>query len=425
MSAFVGSTTAASAVRAHRVILSAPSTPASALDLATPSGRAPRRRAGRPQRGEISWHASDLTGQAVSAGARTATPARTFSVIAKADDEKSPSWNPVPSPARMQPWEYAFRATGTNLPAKRIAFVWKDQMGSGAYAESALRTCFSSNEYEAFPVENFRSAFEAVSEGVADLALVPIENDAEGSFHRNYDLLLQFRDLTVVEELVFPVEYCLAANAGVARSDLRRVVGHPQALAACSKYVDALRLPKEQSNYSKGAAKMITEEGHRDMGAIIPPVRARAFGLEILERGIEEERSVTRFLVLQRTGEHEKQGAAEGPAGQTQRPMELRRWGVKTSIAFALKNQVGALFKALAIFALRDIDLTKIESRPDGDGGYAFYVDIVGQQEDESIQRALSHLEEVADWVQVIGSFPVFNVPTGDELEGAGAGRSS
>lgn len=274
----------------------------------------------------------------------------------------------------------------------------------GAYSESAAEKAYPN--CQAVPCEQFETAFEAVESWLVDRAVLPIENSLGGSIHRNYDLLLRHR-LHIVGEVKFAVRHCLLANHGVKVEDLKRVLSHSQALAQCENTLTKLGLVREAVDDTAGAAKFIAFHKLKDVGAVASSAAARIYGLKILAQDIQDDSyNVTRFLML----------AREPIIPGTDRPF-------KTSIVFSLEEGPGVLFKALAVFALRQINLTKIESRPlrnqplrasnDTNNGspkyfdYLFYVDFEASMADQNSQNALRHLKEFATFLRVLGSYPV------------------
>ena len=267
----------------------------------------------------------------------------------------------------------------------KVAF----QGEAGAYSEQALLGHFGAAETLA--CESFEAVFEAVHAGLCDAAMVPIENSLAGSIHQNYDLLLR-HDLQIVGEQSLRVRHCLIALPGVDRQEIRKAISHPQALGQCAGYLRSHGLLAEQAYDTAGSVKLLKASGARDTAAIASRRAADLYGMHILEEGIEDDpENFTRFLAIQREPK-----AFQGEA--------------KTSIVFTLKNQPGALFKAMSVFALRDIDLTKIESRPlqGSPWEYLFYVDLIGDTREETVRRALDHLGEYATMLRVLGSYPRF-----------------
>ncbi len=267
----------------------------------------------------------------------------------------------------------------------RIAF----QGEPGAYSEAAIFEHFGTS-HETLPCELFERVFEVVVSGSCQRGLIPIENSLAGSIHRNYDLMVQ-NDLAVVGEHYLQVRHCLIALPGVELGEIRRVISHPQALAQCDAYLRSLGGVRAEAAYdTAGSVKIISQQNDRAMAAIASGRAAELYGMQVLAEGIEDNSAnLTRFLVI---------------APQPLDPGE----DAKTSIVFSLKNEPGSLFKALSVFALRDIDLTKIESRPlvGKPWEYFFYIDFAGSTQDEVVNRALSHLGEYATYLRVLGSYP-------------------
>ncbi len=267
----------------------------------------------------------------------------------------------------------------------KVAF----QGEAGAYSEQAVFNYFG--QVEAQPCESFDAVFDAVVSNQCEAALIPIENSLAGSIHQNYDLLLR-HNLHIVGEHFLRVQHCLIAMPGVKKEDIKKAISHPQALGQCAAYLRSYGIKAEQVYDTAGSVKMLKESGARDTAAIASRRAAELYGMQILEEGIEDNsENYTRFLAIQ----HE----ARIPEGES-----------KTSIVFTLKNVPGALFKALSVFALRDIDLTKIESRPlqGSPWEYLFYIDFVGATHEEISKRALGHLGEYAVMMRLLGSYPRF-----------------
>ena len=262
----------------------------------------------------------------------------------------------------------------------------------GAYSEAAALEHFGPGALT-LPCPSFGAVFAAVENGQAGRGLIAIKNSLAGSIHRNYDLLLQ-HNLWITGEHYLRVRHCLIANPGVRMEDLRRVISHPQALAQCDGYLRARGLPAEVFYDTAGSVKHLKETGSRDTAGIASRRAAEVYGMEVLAEGIEDNpANFTRFLIIAK----EPTPAPEGAPGP-----------FKTTIVFTLANQPGSLFKALSVFALRDIDLTKIESRPlvGRPWEYLFYVDFACAASEPRAGRALSHLEEYASSLRVLGSYP-------------------
>jgi arogenate/prephenate dehydratase len=257
----------------------------------------------------------------------------------------------------------------------------------GAYSEAAALTY--SAEATALPCPTFEAVFAAVTDGRATHGILPMENSIGGSIHRNYDLLVE-HELPIVGEVELRVDHCLLALPGTAIEDLRVVYSHPQALAQVEKALSQMRGVEVVAVYdTAGAAKMVKAGGRPDAAAVASRRAAEVFGLAVLRESIQDfADNITRFCVIARE-------AADVPDAN------------KTSIVFALHSRPGALFKALAGFALRDINLTKLESRPlrGKPWEYAFYVDVEVPKSHPGCQRALADLAEFSHWVRTLGSY--------------------
>lgn len=234
--------------------------------------------------------------------------------------------------------------TSTTPHPLRIAF----QGEHGAYSEKASRELLGSRILTV-PCNSFEDVFKAVASREVDYAVVPIENSLGGSIHTNFDLLLRY-DLHIIGEHEFRVNHCLLALPGVKKGDIKRVLSHPQALAQCENYLKSLNMKSEATYDTAGSAKLIKEKQMLDCAAIASDLAASTYGLEVIESNIEDdENNFTRFLLLSRT------------SVSSLIPPNIP---AKTSVVFVVPNQAGALYKALACFSLRDIDFSKIESRP-------------------------------------------------------------
>ncbi len=285
--------------------------------------------------------------------------------------------------------EYTRRKLGTadvEAPAPvQVAF----QGERGAYSEAAAVALYGDGA-EVVPLPSFDEVFQQVESGTVSAGVVPIENSLAGSIHRNYDLLLQHQ-LYIVGEVNVHIVHHLIANRGVTLADVRRIYSHPQALAQCEETLSTLPGVEIVPTYdTAGSVKLIKEQNLRDAAAIASRRAAELYDMEILRSHLEDEvDNYTRFLALSR-----QPVVPTGPS--------------KTSLVFAAKNVPGSLFKMLSVFALRDIDLTKIESRPlrGKPWEYLFYLDFHGSLQDEPCRRAVEHLGEIASLLRVFGSYP-------------------
>jgi prephenate dehydratase len=268
----------------------------------------------------------------------------------------------------------------------RVAF----QGERGAYSESAA-VAFFGDSVQPIPHHDFDAVFEAVVTGQADRGVLPVENSLAGSIHRNYDLLLRY-DLWIVGEVQIPIAHQLIALPGITMADIKKVYSHPQALAQCEHSITRV-LPQAEriTTYdTAGSVKMIKEQQIADGAGLASARAAEIYEMNILHPNMQDDaENYTRFVVVDRQ--------PVIPQGQA-----------KTSIVFAMENIPGALFKCLAVFALRDIDLTKIESRPlqGKRWQYFFYIDFIASQHEERGRNALNHLQEITSFFKVLGSYP-------------------
>lgn len=264
----------------------------------------------------------------------------------------------------------------------------------GAFSQEAVRQLLG-DRAAVVPFQRFEEVFRALDRGETDASVLPIENTLAGSVHENYDHLLHF-DVKIVAETNVRIVHNLMAPPGVRFRDLRRVYSHPVALNQCLQFfADHPAIERVTFYDTAGSVKMVMEEKLTDAGAIASTVAASIYGARILRRSIEDDRqNFTRFFLLN----------AKRRVVPVQRPVKV--W--KTSIVFNTRNVPGALFRSLSAFALRDLNLNKIESRPlrGKPWEYMFYVDFEGREDDPVAQKALGHLAELADFMRVLGSYP-------------------
>jgi prephenate dehydratase len=264
----------------------------------------------------------------------------------------------------------------------------------GAFSEEAVQCVLDGADLH--PCATFEDVFEAVEGGTVDRAVVPIENAVFGSVRVNYDHL-RTHAVTIIGELQLRIHHCLMAPEGTSIDDLKVVRSHQQALGQCREWLRA-HVPQatpEATPDTAGAARAVADVGDPTMAAVASRRAAERYGLHVLADGLQDDaQNFTRFLVLTPEDEEAESIGSGAP---------------KTSLAFVLQENVpGALFKSLAVFALRELDLAKIESRPlvGHPGRYRFYLDVHGAVEDEPVARALEHLREITMELQVLGSYP-------------------
>ncbi len=258
----------------------------------------------------------------------------------------------------------------------------------GAYSEMAALKFFGST-VEATPCKDFRDVFESVKSGAAPHGVVPIENSIEGSVNQNYDLFLAY-DLKVCGEVAIKLAHVLIANPQSKLEDIRTVYSHPQALGQCRSYLEKQPWEVIPAYDTAGSVKLIKERQLLNAAAIASEKAADLYGMKILARDISDNPSnYTRFLVLG----HED----AAPTGDD-----------KTSIIFSAKHAPGTLYHALGEFASRNINLTRIESRPTKTTAwqYNFYLDFEGHRTEKRCAEALAALEKYATFVKILGSYP-------------------
>ncbi len=268
----------------------------------------------------------------------------------------------------------------------------------GAFSEEAARRLLPPG-FDVLPCSRFEDVFRNLKNQRASGAVIPIENTLHGSVHENYDHLQRF-ELPIVGETSVRIVHNLIARKGVRFSAIRRVFSHPVALNQCLEFFSKNPQIERVSFYdTAGSVKMIMEEGHTDAAGIASEVAASIYGATILRRSIEDDRqNFTRFFLLRR------------PAYLKDHPIsrEDEKIPWKTSLVFGMRNVPGALFKAVTAFAVRELNLAKIESRPlrGKPWEYVFYLDFLARADSPVARNAISNLGEFADFVRVLGSYP-------------------
>jgi len=239
------------------------------------------------------------------------------------------------------------------------------------------------------PCAQSLEVFDRLDRGTVDAAVIPIENSLAGSVLLHFDLLFT-RKVFIQREFRLRIVHNLIAAPGTKLGSVRKVLSHPIALDQCRDFFRRYSKMEAVPFYdTAGAVKHVVREELRDAAGIASRYAAAAHGGRILRAGIEDDKqNFTRFFLVK------KQRRIVPGAN-------------KTSIAFSVRNIPGALFKALSVFALRDISLSKIESRPmrGRPWEYVFYVDFL-RGDDEPARNALRHLGEVAEFVKVLGIYP-------------------
>jgi len=266
----------------------------------------------------------------------------------------------------------------------RVAF----QGEIGAYSEEAAFHFFDPS-IQTKPCESLDDVFKAVERREVEFGIVPIENSLEGSISRVYDLLLD-SSLKVCGEVELRVVHCLIASPEASLDSVKRIYSHPQALGQCQAFLKHLNCELIPTYDTAGSVKMIKEKGLTDGGAVASTRAAEIYGMKIIAREIEDNpNNFTRFFILA------KQDSP--PSGND-----------KTSIVFSVRHKPGALYEFLKELADRNINLTKIESRPTRQKPweYNFYLDFEGHREDKASREVLENLESYSLFLKVLGSYP-------------------
>ncbi len=291
---------------------------------------------------------------------------------------------PFPTEAIRSVFQEIFSACLSLEKKVRVAFFGAE----GSYTHQAAKRQFGLSA-RAIPVSTIAGVFEEVERGAADYGVVPVENSTEGVVNHTLDTFVE-SDLKICAEIVLEVSHCLLARPGAELGDIQRVYSHPQALAQCRRWVSThlSRATVVEALSTSEAAR--TAAGDPQGAAIASEMAARLYELEIIRRKIEDlTQNVTRFLVLGRM-------QAE-PTGHD-----------KTSVLMVLKDEPGILYRVLEPLSKRQLNLTKIESRPSRrrPWEYVFFVDIDGHARDGKVADALAELAGAAETMKVLGSYP-------------------
>lgn len=266
----------------------------------------------------------------------------------------------------------------------RIVF----QGTEGAYSQAAMEKYFG-KDINSFHVQTFRDAMEAIEEGSADFAVLPIENSSAGAVNEVYDLLMEFENY-IVGEVFLPIDHTLAGLPGTKLSDIERVYSHPQALMQSAKFLDDHREWQQISVANTAiAAKKVLEDNVPTKAAICSAYAAEFYGLEVLEEKINHNaRNTTRFIVV------------------TNQKIFLKD-ASKISFCFECAHESGSLYHLLSHFIYNDLNMIKIESRPvEGHNWeYCFFVDIEGNMADGAVKNAIRGLREEARNLKILGNY--------------------
>ncbi len=267
----------------------------------------------------------------------------------------------------------------------------------GAFSQQAAEKLLG-EQVDAVPFPSFTAVFDALTAKSIEFAVIPMENTLHGSVHENYDNLLRY-GCQIHAETTIRINHNLMAPPGVTLRKVRRVFSHPVALNQCLDFFRAHpELEKAPYYDTAGSARMVMEERPPDGAAIASARAAEIYGARILKKSIEDDRqNFTRFFLL---GDESASALLPSP------PARNCVW--KTSVVFSVANSPGTLFRCMSAFALRDLSLTKVESRPlrGKPFDYLFYLDFLGKLGETATDNALRHLGELTDMMKVLGSYP-------------------
>lgn len=262
------------------------------------------------------------------------------------------------------------------------------QGAEGAYSHLAMQRYFG-EQVKSFHVDTFRDAMTAIEEGSADFAVLPIENSTAGIVSEIYDLLVEFENYIVGEQII-RIEHCLLGLPGTDMSQIRTVYSHPQSLMQSAKFLAAHEDWKQVSLKNNAfAAEKVSREGDKTQVAIAGEQAAKAYGLEILKRGVNQaENNSTRFIIV------------------TNQKI-FRKDAGKISICLEVPHESGSLYHILSHFIYNNLNMTKIESRPieERDWEYRFFIDFEGNFADGAVKNALRGLRDEARNMKILGNY--------------------
>lgn len=258
----------------------------------------------------------------------------------------------------------------------------------GAYSHQAMNEYFGEN-CDSFHVDTWKDAMEAIKNGDADYAVLPIENSSAGIVSENYDLLVEY-DNYIVGEQIIKIEHALLGVPGTDISQIKYVYSHPQALMQCSDFlVEHRDIEKISLKNTAMAAKKIKDDGRMDQAAIAGKITSDIYGLTVLENAIQNNKNnATRFIIVTGKKIYDKNAK-------------------KISISFEIPHESGSLYHMLSHFIYNNINMTNIQSRPiqNKNWEYRFFVDFEGSFTDTAVQNALRGLKEETISLKILGTY--------------------
>ncbi|MCH5332844.1 MAG: chorismate mutase [Agathobacter sp.] len=273
---------------------------------------------------------------------------------------------------------------GVKRAGVRVVF----QGVEGAYSQQAMRTFFGEG-CDGLSVETWKDAMEAIADKRADYAVLPIQNSSAGIVPENYDLLVQY-DNYIVGEQILKIDHALLALPEAKPDDIACIFSHPQALMQCSAYLDGRReVEKISVKNTAEAAKKVREDADPRQAAIASALTAEIYGLKVLEHAIQNNKNnSTRFIIV--SGEKQYQRNAEN-----------------ISICIEIPHESGSLYRVLSHFIYNGLNMTNIQSRPipERNWEYRFFIDFEGRLTDHAVTNALRGLAEEANFLKILGTY--------------------
>lgn len=272
---------------------------------------------------------------------------------------------------------------GLDVKKCRVVF----QGAEGAYSQAAMMKYFG-KEVDSFHVDTFRDAMLAIDEGSADFAVLPIENSSAGIVSEIYDLLVEFENYIVGEQII-KIEHCLMAVSGTKIEDIKTVFSHPQSLMQSARYLTEMGWQQISMKNNAFAAKKVVNDQDKTQAAIAGETAAQVYGLEILERGVNDlKENSTRFIIVTNQKIFTKEAS-------------------KVSLCFELSHESGALYHALSHMVYNGLNVNKVESRPlpGRNWEYRFFLDFEGNLTDSAVKNALRGLREETHNMKILGNY--------------------
>lgn len=257
---------------------------------------------------------------------------------------------------------------------------------SAGNTDQAAKILFPHSEIKYY--SQFEDVFEAVNKGEAPFGVIPIENSTAGSVHEAYDLMMRYK-FYVVGAYSLDINHCLCAANDAKYEEIEKIYSHPQALAQCSKFIKDFNFTGVNYSNTAAAAKYIAESGRKDVAAICPKEAAKQYGLKILKTDIQNvSNNKTRFIVISKK-------------------LIIEQNADKISLIFSVAHTTGSLYRVLGRFSMAGLNLTKLESRPIGNGDfdYYFYTDFLGNLKDEKTMDLLCALSSELPDFKFLGNY--------------------